>query len=280
MKDLKILTVRFNLLLVIALLSTEVRADFLLATTFSGDLISVNPITAEGTLIGPTGFGALNAIDTDSEGTVYGATNDGLLIINSETGESDYIGDYGPGIIVEGLAFHQGKLFGSANLNGSQAANFLVEINRITGRATPIGAVNPLAQDLNGLAGGGLNELIGANSVPVTGNLFSISTQTGSGSISSGQIPRVITGIDADSTGNLFGVSLSSLTSLNAESTLLRIDPETGHVSAIGDIGFRTVSGIAFIPSSEVIPEPRTAVLVLLGATVLLARRHDQRIQL
>ncbi len=108
----------------------------------TGQLYEINPLTCDWKIIGGGGIG-LNGLAFDPiKEEIYGCTDDDLYKIDRETGEQEYIGRFGGGIITMiSLAFDADGV-----LYGWDLGDNLWTINKMTGSANLVG---PLGIDLN-----------------------------------------------------------------------------------------------------------------------------------
>jgi len=169
----------------------EFRSDGVLFGSTGGGsshIITIDPLTGNETLIGTHAFGAVNGLEFDASGSLYGTFYDpggsgatDLVIVNQSTGQLTTIDSTGVEIM-PGLAFHpsNGTLYGVGHGIFDITSN-LYTINTATGMATlvgPIGfdAVGALEFGPNGVLYGG----VGSN-VDSAGYLITINPATGAG---------------------------------------------------------------------------------------------------
>jgi parallel beta-helix repeat protein len=130
--------------------STWSNNKTILAYKYNTGLVEINPETCEIEIIG--GGGDFNDIAMDpTTGKLYGASSNGfhsgLWLINLETGEQEYIGDFVSSSWIDGLAFDaDGILYG-----WDFSSDYLYTISTSTGDATPVG---PLGINI-GISDGG-----------------------------------------------------------------------------------------------------------------------------
>ena len=106
-------------------------------------LLLLDPTTGSGSVIGNIGYYDVNALTVDSDGTMYAGTVSGALLnINKSTGAGTLIGDYGPDFGSSGdLAIrYDNTMFASVRMAG-YSTDWLVQIDKNTGRAIPIGDI-------------------------------------------------------------------------------------------------------------------------------------------
>jgi len=164
---------------------------------------------------GAAGFGALSAMDFDTNGTLYAAVNftdgqgtggDSLAIIDKQTGAAKIIGPFGDGIGtrdglpgIAGLAFQPstGVLYAASAKNAATVGPpALYVVDPITGDATLVGTVEDaqgvpvpggvgsLQFDLDGVLFGGTGR--------GTGNLIRIDPATGVYSLIGHSVPAAL----------------------------------------------------------------------------------------
>jgi hypothetical protein len=117
----------------------------------AGNLLTIDPATGIGTIVGPMGIGPVPALALDpSTGTMYAATGSGsadLYRIDPGTGAATLIGPTGLSdgeslAAVGDMAFRaDGILYAAVNVvgNGGTGSDNLATINKTTGKATLIG---------------------------------------------------------------------------------------------------------------------------------------------
>jgi hypothetical protein len=197
------------------------------------DLVSVDPSTALGTLIGDIGLNDVMGSAYDpATGTLYATERDTaqLLSLDPASGAATVIGVHGQGNVA-GLAFDPGTntLYGANNVN-----NRLVTIDPLTGAATSYGkfgysSVRSLAFDpaTGVLYGSDSNTQVLIDIDPATGAAYTI-----------GAIGYNLRGLAFDSTrGLLLGISGQQL---------IEINPATGAGTAVGSLD-RYKNGAAYV---------------------------------
>ncbi len=117
----------------------------------TGVLYEIYPETCEINMIGGGGSGIIDLAYDPTTGKLYGVwatgSSGGLFIIDIETGDQEYIGDFITSNWIVGIAFDaEGTLYG-----WDISPDWLYEIDTETGEATPIG---PLGINLNYAADG------------------------------------------------------------------------------------------------------------------------------
>src|SRR5262249_49175821 len=112
-----------------------------------GNLLTIDPQTGVGTVIGPTGVVSVPALAVDPRTSIlyvgegHGSPN--LYTVNPITGAATLVGDTGLGFAAIGdLDFRaDGTLYAAVNLagNGTGGADHLAILDKATGHATVIG---------------------------------------------------------------------------------------------------------------------------------------------
>jgi hypothetical protein len=111
-----------------------------------GNLLTINPATGIGTIVGPMRVGSVPALAIDpTTDIMYAATGSGnpnLYMVDPSTGATSLIGSTGLGVAaVSDIAFRaDGTLYAAVNIvgDGSTGADNLATINKTTGQATVI----------------------------------------------------------------------------------------------------------------------------------------------
>ncbi len=173
-----------------AVTEIEFRDDGILFGTTGGgnaEVVTIDPLTGISTLIGTHSFGAVNGLEFDNSGVLYGAfynINGGstdLVTVDQATGALTTIGPMFPLYRATGLTFSPG---GSLYvISHSQGPSTLHTVNIANGNITTIGPtgfdkVGALEFGPDGILYGG----VGAG-VPNAGALISIDTLTGAGTL-------------------------------------------------------------------------------------------------
>jgi len=221
--------------------------------TNPGALITIDPLTGAGTLVGPTGIigedgPAVRALAIKSTGEMYAMSNTAssdLYSVNASTGAGTFVVNTGllrPGDIV----FDADDVLYSVD-----ETNILYTVDEVTGKRTLVGATGVT---LGGLAydptdgtmyGSGINDDI--YTIDVTTGAVTLVGTTGLG----GNIPD----IHFDQAGNLYG----SKRGAGGIYDFISIDKTTGAGTVIGSTGFFAVVGLA----TRLIPVPATDDLLL-----------------
>ncbi len=174
----------------------------------SDDFFRIDPRTGQATFIGKTGMGGdVEDLTFDPDGQIVAVCWDGrprLFRINLETGKglpfAEIQGETIPYKFVEGLATVGGTLYGSASADDSycpDCANHLVKIDLATGKATEVGKFGDEFLNVEAIAYSPKYGLIGAD------------------------------------IGTLVGPDFRTF---HTKPALIRIDPETGRATKIGDL--------------------------------------------
>ena len=199
-----------------------------------GRLLSLDPATGAGALIGSTGLDAVPAIAINSEGKIYGVDEgSGMLYrLDGQSGKSYEIFNTHLSHIT-GLAFDKDGLL-YAYSEGTSSLHS-IDLKR--------GLINLVGYLGSGFRGLSFNPI--DNSLWACGryDIYTINTEDGVAShVGFTELGVPITDIQFNVLGNLYA-SAGGNTGLNS---LASIDKSSGAGTLIGDIGFQTVSGLAF----------------------------------
>jgi hypothetical protein len=237
-----------------------------------GDLITIDPTTGAGTIVGPMGVGPVPSLAVDPiTGIMYAGGGAGLpflYTVNSTTGAATLVGDTGLGLAAIGaLDFRaDGTLFAAVNIagNGGTGSDHLATIDKLTGVATVIGpfgtctgVVVPSEGDgsctIEGMEaiafspGGVLFGAVTAHGAAGAPGLYTIDTTTGAATFvapildSSDEPPSGgIASLQFTCGGILYGGTASPLSAIVAQPSgdggnLVTIDPTTGLFVTIGN---------------------------------------------
>jgi hypothetical protein len=264
-----------------AALPGAARADVLYGITFSNQLITIDPTTGAGTLVGNLdtnmqafGIAALN-------GNLYAFDQTARMIrqIDPSTGHtlssiaipgtSDLIGEGDLTFRSDGFGF-----ISTVSGGGSQSPSLLRFVLSPNSQTVRLGGLAPAVMD--GLAFNnnilyGLKQ--GSPQTPLGGFLYTINITTAVTTQVGGPLPgtsdAIFGGLASRSDGSLFATMANNST----YSDLFLENTSTGNGTLIGQItGFNDVTGIAFLspglgaPGSDLpAPEPSSAVLLTLG---------------
>ncbi len=281
-------------MLVLAVTSPAARAEIIgVSFGFLGSaspVVRIDPATGVGSVLGVSGFPAMNALAENRAGILYSAVDNPpvspphLITINPVTGAGTMVATLNFGTVlpdVRGLAFSGADvLFAINNTGPIGGANpdDLFRVDVATGMGTLIGAtgrngVQSITFSSSGIlygwdvGGMGLPGLGLITIDPATGLATDVNPTVGDGGL-------FMQGITFAPDGRLFGVSAAAATVM--PDTLFAIDAGTGMVSPIGSGGYTDVRGIAFVGGA--IPEPSATVLFGLGTVGLLAYAWRRRI--
>jgi hypothetical protein len=254
----------FFLAVVVSLIATGIaQADFLYATTFNEELISIDPSTGAGTLIGSLDS-EMDAFGLSDRGTsiyTFDQTADRIRQLDPATGHTLATIDIGvSGIIGEGsLAFRSDGIGFMTQSAGSvgQLWSFDITLPGSTAITTDYG----LTPSMDGADFDGSDVLYGLSQNSY--DLYTINQTTGATTYvgPTGFLSGTgLGGLTFTSNGTLYGVLNDALYTIN---------PGTGAASLVGPIGFNDVSGL-----TAVIPEPATFVILGLGSLCLIRRKR------
>jgi hypothetical protein len=263
---------------ILSLAVTEVTAGALFAGTGKSDggrIITIDPTTGAGALIGSSGFDEVSGLAFDSSGVLFGVTGgslgpSSLVTVNTTTGVGTGIGAVAStsGEGFGGLAFDAaGTLFASA-WNGDTGE--LWTINPGNAAQTFVGNITGCSGNnfVAGIAVSAPGALFGSrgNSTGHVENIVTLNPATAActpiGSGSSNPISDLA--FDPD-TGILYGVTGGS------KSVLLRIDPVSGAETVIGPVGFDNVSSLAIRPTAPAASVPTLGEWSMIAMGMLLA---------
>lgn len=232
-----------------------------------GNLITIDPVTGAGTVVGNMGAGVVPALAVDPiTGTMYAGTGAGfpaLFTVDPATGAATFVGDTGLGFAAfGGLDFSSdGTLFAAVNIagNGGTGSDHLATIDTATGAATVIGpfgactdvtvpsfgggscsieGIEGIAFDAAGRLWGSLSAR-GAAGMP---GLYSIDPATGAATFvapiqdSSGTPPSGgVVSLQFACEGTLYGGTATGIFAPDG-GRLITIDPATGRFTFVGPV--------------------------------------------
>lgn len=247
------------------------------------DLYTVDPLTAQSTLIGEVLIGGTTPVvvtglaTQPGTGALFGVTGNEyspsrqLITINTLTAYATVIGTIGTvnSQNSSDISFaSDGTLFGW-NVQGGP----LVTIDPTTAVRTVVGS------GMNGSQGNGLTFVPNGTlylAGPTAGNLYTVDKTTGAiTSVAAlSNVPlnfgSSFTAMASDSTGLLYGTGRGS------GAQLVTIDSTTGVITTIGVLGFGEADALAF--GFAPVPEPSTWALLLLGGAGFgLLRRRGRK---
>jgi hypothetical protein len=239
--------VSFVAVILLALAPGLAKAETLYGVTYTGgQLITIDPTTGAGTLVGtfappansPTGL----AIRQPNQLFVLSDTTQLLYQIDPATGSVLSTINIGmpPGALLEGdLTFRSDGV-------GFLALSFPVfqlwTFTPTAGSAALVGTCNP---GMDGLAFNSAGVLYGLDEG--CDKLYTINPATGATTLIGNTglaFPVSSAGLAFDSAGNLYAGIAGGL--LGGPSSLYKINPATGAATLVGPIGFKDVSGIRF----------------------------------
>jgi hypothetical protein len=199
------------------------------------NFLRITPSTGQGDLIGNTGLNAVPAIAINSEGWIYGieARSSDIYKIDATTG-------YAVGVIHTDIEELVAIAFDTSNVlyGYSSYTSSLYTINLETGKSTLIG------HSVYGLRGLSFHPLDNSLWGTYHSELYSINTNDGSYVyVGNTNLSYSLTDLAFDIAGNLFATSGGNQTE---ENQFVSLDTETGAATIIGEIGFESVSGLAF----------------------------------
>jgi len=141
----------------------------LFGVSSTGDLRTIDPLTGQTTLIGPSGTGP-NALVFAPDGTLYAAANTSLFSVNTQTGQATETVSFGPNQSAGDLAFDT-----TGNLFLTTTAGDLLRIDLTSGTATTVGNTGHV--DVLGLARGPNGNMFG---LTASNELLAVDTTDGS----------------------------------------------------------------------------------------------------
>lgn len=257
--------------------TTSLRADYLAGITYLGNqLVRVDPTTGAGTLIGGLGanVAGFGLAQRGSALYTYDSISSAVRQVNLATGQASTAISVGIGPILGqgGLAFRaDGMGFLSSALNPStlNVENNLYRFDIATGTSTLVGRSGSTLAGLAFL--GGTLYGVGKNDDTLYTVNQATAALTAVGFLTA-MAGSPIQSLTAGPGGQLFGTF---------DDRLFRIDPLTGLATAVNpdpgsDVGFSSISGLAYISTAAAVPEPGSALLLaasLVGIAVLGRRR-------
>jgi sugar lactone lactonase YvrE len=221
------------------------------ASNDGNQLLKINPLTGEGTVIGSTGSYDLSGLAINSIGEIYGSDWKGNLFrVDAHTGEVIFLMSPGFGAI-PGIAFDRNDmLYATPNYGG------LYVVDPVGGSSDYLNLTGDDGAYFKGLS---FNPLDGSLWGSDGTTIFKINTSTTQrtliGEITSDWYDRA-NGLTFDEQGNLFA-TIQNLND-NESSYFAAIDKNTGAATFIGKIGYLNVGGLAFY--SKTIPTDKNTL--------------------
>ena len=205
-----------------------------------GRLLTIDINTGAGTLIGATGLGQVPGLAINSNGIIYGMSDDpdaDLYKIDAETGAAVFIGSTGSNFM-PAIAFDGNDILYGLGLDPNTFEFQLFTIDTNTGVPTIVG---PAPGDWRGMAFDPTDGTIWASTAGQ--EIYVINPNTGTPKLVgltglNGGVPD----IDFDDAGNLYGAVGGGGSGNN---NFISINKISGEGTIIGSIGFTSVSGLA-----------------------------------
>lgn len=263
----------------------------------AGHLLSINPLTGVGTVIGSIGAFTVPSLAVHPvTGVLYAGRGTGvpnIYTVNPVTGVGTLVGSTGLGLAAVGdLAFNAaGVLYASVNIvgDGGTGSDNLATINLSTGAATVIGPYGGGLEGMEAISFDSGGQLWGARDNHAglgTPGLYTINTTTGAATLVAPIVGAVsITSLQWACDGTLYGGSGRSSGGATDGGRLVRINPTTGAFTFVGGVaatgaGGTSLGGLAFsntctagIPTLSPWSLAALAALLLLAGTALLRFR-------
>lgn len=211
-----------------------------------GRLLTIDPLTGIGTLIGETGVPAMPGLAINSNGQIFGTSgysHADLYQVDAASGAALRAANLDP-LLVDAIAFD-----GDDNLYGVDFDVNLIRINVETGDTTIIGNIGV---NISGLAfnpmDGTLWGSTGADRFLESDEIYTIDTENATPTlVGSTGLGGATPDLSFDAEGNLYGIKGGGN---NQGNNLIAINTTNGAGTIIGSIGFRSVSGLAFSPQA------------------------------
>lgn len=245
----------------------------LYGVTSGGDLITINPTTGAGTVVGSTGFSLLDTVELRSDGSLVAVDGSGpaggnrLIRIDPLTAAGSLIRTVVEYFYIEGLASGNGNLYATADTQNDGGANRLIVLDPFTGIPTEdigsFGINAPSIDDVDGLAISPAGELFGTDLL--NKRLLRINSTTGAGTHIA-FLSEWVAGLDFSDDGRLFGTTMSSIGAAGGASRLVTINTTNGAITDIGAVGFSNVWGIVFVSK----PQPAALSITKSGDEISL----------
>ncbi len=213
--------------------------------TFDGKLISIDASTGVGTLIGNTGLTGVESLEFNPvTGKLWAIAGSRMLYtVDPVTAAPTLVGAT-PFTFVEALAHDESSstLYGAASFSSGESAEFLARIDTSNGAGTSIGVFGSGMTDVDALAITSDGRIFGADLF--SGVFGEISSTTGLLTPGPSTRPFFVT-FDFGPDDTLWGSTVPNAS--GGASTLYRIDAATGDATAVGDIGFNSISGLVVL---------------------------------
>lgn len=208
-----------------------------------GSLLTINPATGYGTIVGATGLDGVPGLAINSRGEIFGTerVSGDLYRIDAATGKAIFVAETGLGFL-DAIAFDSNNVLYGVNSNFN-----LYTIDTRSGETQFIGYTGDL---FAGLAFDPFDGALWGSTAGfrprVEDGIFTIDKQTGAAVLVGvtglgGATPDLVFNAE----GNLFGVKGGG----KSQNELIAIDQFTGKGLIVGRIGFASVSGLAMRPA-------------------------------
>src|SRR5262249_52056278 len=258
-----------------------------------GNLLTINPATGVGTVVGPTGLRSVPALAMDpNTGVLYvgeGAGAPNLYTVNPTTGAATLVGNTGLGVAaISDLDFRtDGILYAAVNIAGDSGtgADHLAILDKVTGKATVIGpfgtctgvtipsagggsctieGMEAIAFDASGTLWGALSRPAGRGAGvpglytinPITGQATFVVPIVGASGLSpSGGVVSLQFACD----GTLYGGTARAVGPVPDGGRLITINPFTGLFAFVGPpgaTGATSLIGLAFQGTCPSVMQP------------------------
>ena len=209
--------------------------------TDGGRLLKIDPATGSGTLIGSTGLEALPGVSINSSGEIYAvsAPDGDIYILDAGSASAELVVTGNPDLYVKAIAFDSSDVLYASTVDGD-----LYTIDLDTGYAL----IGNTGHELSGLAFDPVdNTLWGSEGH----DIYTIDPATAAITLIGESGVSLITDLAFDPAGNLYACYGGN----SSKNYIVSINKSNGEGSLIGEIGFQTVSGLAFykVPAEPII---------------------------
>jgi sugar lactone lactonase YvrE len=196
-----------------------------------GRLFKIDPETGQGTLIGSSGLNALPGLAINSVGEIYATTppEGDIYRIDADSGSAVFV-IQGNGRPVSGIAFDSNDILYATQETGLYTVDFDTGFTKI----------GHIGLNLNGIA---INPLDDTIWLTTWDEIYTFDPATDQTTLIGRSNLSPLTDLAFDSKGNLFATQGGGF---ETENYLLSINTINGESSVIGEIGFQSVSGLAF----------------------------------